>query len=208
MKRFSIILLASLVLFAACKSTSIVSSWKPDNSTTIGLKKVLVVGLMGNKERELRERTEKAIAVTLSNNGVNAVAAIDAMGVPPKDMKLNKEAIDKELKEKGYDGVMIISLINKDQNINIGAPGYYSGWWYGPYWGYGGGIYGYYPPYVSMSAKYGVEANLYSIIPEKLLYSVLTDSYEPRNMEKLAEKYSEAILKDMQKQGLIQAPAK
>ena len=202
MRQFLIIVLVSLML-VSCNSTSIVSSWKPENSTTVSLNKVLVVGLMGNKERQLRELTERAVAQALSTNGINAVAAIDAMGVPPKDMKMNKETIDKELKDKGYDGIMIVSLINKDKDVDINSPGYYNGWWYGPYWGWGGGMYGYAPPYVSISTKYGVEANLYTVTPEKLLYSVLTKSYEPDNKVKLSERYAEAIIKDMQKQGLL-----
>ncbi|MDR1054646.1 MAG: hypothetical protein LBL90_02210 [Prevotellaceae bacterium] len=202
MKRLSIILLTSLMLYG-CSTTSIVSSWIPDNSTIISMKKVLVVGLMGNKERELREYTERAVAKALTDNGITAIAAIDAMGVPPKDMKENKDAIDKELKDKAYDGIMIISLINKDKDVDINSPGLYTGWWYGPYWGYGGGMYGYAPPYISVSTKYGVEANLYTVTPEKLLYSALTKSYEPSNTAKLSEKFALSILKDMQKQRLV-----
>lgn len=197
MKKVSLIILLSLVLFG-CNSTSIVSSWKPDNSTTLSMRKVLVVGLMGN-ERELRENTERAIAQMLTQNGINAVPGIVAMGVPPANMKQNKERIDKELKDNNYDGLVIISLLNKERDIDINSPLYYGSWW---------GPYRYGPAYVSESVKYGVEVNIYSLNPEKLLYSVLTKNYESSNMAKLAEYFADGIQKDMQKEGLLTTPAK
>lgn len=203
MKKLLSIALIAILLYSCSSSTSIVSSWKPENSQPVKMQKVLVVGLMGYAERELRENTEITVAQMLTDNGINAVAAIKALGVPPKDPKENKKMIETELKENGYDGVMLISLIDKEKDINVNGNGGYPGWGYNPFWGYNG-----MNNNISVVTKYAVEANLYTVTPEKLVYSVLTNNYESKKPAVLAQKFAESILKDMQKQGLVTTPAK
>ncbi len=208
MKKFLVLALASLMLYA-CSSTSVVSSWTPQDATKVSFKKVLVVGLMGSKERELRENTENAVAQILIANGINAVSAMKVIGPSLPNHSDNKDTIDKELQASGYDGVMLISLIDKEKQVNVntyGAAGFPG--WYG-YYSWYGGMYGMYPQMsVTTTTNYALEANLYTVTPEKLIYSAQTKSYDPSNATELAKSFASAVIADMQKKGLIDAPAK
>ena len=197
MKQIFTLLLVSLML-CSCATTSVISSWKHENSTSLTMKKILVVGLMGEREPELREATERTVAQALTNSGIYAVARIDAIGAPLKDMMANNDLINNELKENGYDGVMLVSLISKDKNIDVNVyhPGYYG--WHGPYLAPGT-----IDP-VSISTEYMLEANLYTVTPDKLMYSVLTKSFEQASPKRLSKKFANAVIQDMQKQRLVQ----
>lgn len=208
MKRIKILILISTIgLFAACSSTKVTSSWKSPEATAINLsvKKIMVAALLPDRERELQKSMEKKLVRELNAKGINAVSAYATYG--PKYFSQDEQKAISKLHEAGVDGVLTVVLLdkNKERTYNPGssriAPvGFYRNWF-----GYYSTIYSrvYSPGYYTSANKYYWESNLYDLNPEKLLYSAQSQSFDPSSIAQLANDYSEKILSDMTKQGLV-----
>ncbi len=208
MKRIKfLIVFAIFGLLAACNSTKVTSSWVSPDATAVNLsvKKIMVAALLPDKDRELKKSMEKKLVRELNEKGINAVSAYEMYG--PKYFPQNEKKAISKLQEEGVDGVLTVVLMdkNKEERYNPGssriAPvGIYRNWF-----GYYSSIYGrvYSPGYYTSANKYYWESNLYDLKPEKLLYSAQSQSFEPSSIAQLANDYSEKILSDMTKQGLV-----
>lgn len=208
MKRIKFLIAFAIIgLLAACNSTKVTSSWVSPDATAINLsvKKIMVAALLPDKDRELQKSMEKKLVRELNGKGINAVSAYEMYG--PKYFPQNEKKAISKLQEEGVDGVLTVVLMdkNKEERYNPGssriAPvGIYRNWF-----GYYSTIYGrvYSPGYYTSANKYYWESNLYDLKPEKLLYSAQSQSFEPSSIAQLANDYSEKILSDMTKQGLV-----
>ncbi len=194
-------------LFAACSSTHVTSSWKSPEASAVNLsvKKIMVVALLPEGQRELQKTMEKQMVDDLTSKGISAVSAYEQYG--PKYFPRNEErAIDK-MHAAGVDGVLTVVLLdkNKERRYTPGtsrfAPvGFYRNWF-----GYYSTVYGrvYEPGYYSSATKFYWESNLYDLSPDKLLYSAQSESFDPSSISRLAGDYSNKIVADMTKQGLV-----
>ncbi len=77
MKKATLIF-AGLLILTGCTSTYVTSSWKAQNASIIKYNKILVIGIMSDSNRDLRQNMEKDLVQDLKANGVNAVSAFDA----------------------------------------------------------------------------------------------------------------------------------
>ena len=202
-----LILFTAIVLLAACSSTKVTSSWKSPDATAVNLsvKKIMVAALLPDKDRELQKSMENKLVQELNAKGINAVSAYATYG--PKYFPQNEEKAISKLQEAGVDGVLTVVLLdkNKERTYNPGssriAPvGFYRNWY-----GYYRTVYGrvYTPGYYTSADKFYWESNLYDLNPEKLLYSAQSQSFDPSSIGQLSNDYSEKILSDMTKQGLV-----
>src|SRR5215217_2021676 len=187
-------------LLSACSNTRLISSWKAPQTTDVKFDKVLVIGLMGSKDRMLRENVEQTMVEQLKARGMNAGSAFAEYG--PKTFESIDEAETvKLLKNKGYDGVFTIALLDKskEKKYRPGMTGFYPG----PYrfWGYyrfmNTRIYE--PGYYTVSNNFMLEANLYDLDADKLIYSAQTTSVDPASPQSLAAEFSKKIFGDMSK---------
>src|SRR5437588_12763157 len=85
MKKYLLVVLAGIVclsgiLLNACNSTRLVSSWKAPDGSLQQYHKILVIGLMGAKDREIRENVENAMVASFQARGINAGAALAEYG--------------------------------------------------------------------------------------------------------------------------------
>lgn len=202
-----LMLFATISLLAACSTTKITSSWKSSDVTAVNLsvKKIMIAALLPDKDRELQKSMEKQLVEELNSKGINAVSAFATYG--PKYFPQDEQKAITKLRELGVDGVLTIVLLdkNKEEKYNAGssriAPvGYYRNWH-----GYYSTIYSrvYNPGYYTSATKFYWESNLYDLNPEKLLYSAQSQSFDPSSIAQLANDYSDKILNDMTKQGLV-----
>ncbi|WP_449439077.1 hypothetical protein [Pedobacter steynii] len=197
------ILLFALLL-NACNSTKIISSWADAQGTIEKSNKVLVIALMGAKDRNLKENVENITVQNLKAHGINAGSALAEYG--PKAFEgLNEAEALKKIRNKGYDGTFTIALLDKtkQKRYNPGSVGM----WPGPYrfWGYYHFMYGriYEPGYYSVTNKFILEANFYSLNTEKLIYSVQTKSLDPSSPRALATDFNKRLFDDMVSKGVI-----
>lgn len=199
-----------MLLLASCSSsTKVTSSWKANNASNVKYQKVLVLGLMNehNNDRAMKESMEKQLANELKSVGVNAVPASSEF--PPNVFRNVKEKRAlRMLRNKGYDAVMTIVLLDKSKEKNY-TPGMVNyqpyGIYYNHFWGYYRTMYArvYTPGYYTTNTSYFWESNLYDLNNNKLLYSVQSKSFDPSSAQSLGSEYARQITKDMAKQGLV-----
>lgn len=195
-----------VLLLAACSSTRVTSSWKADNANKLSYQKVLVLGIMANKDRSIRMNMENELAEELKSSGVNAVAASTVFS-PDQLNNMTEQRALRTLRNKGYDAVMTIVLLDKNREKNY-VPGNIT---YQPYGAYYNRFYGYYrtvygrvyePGYYTTNTNYFWESNLYSVGNNKMLYSVQSKSFDP-SADNIGRDYAKQITKDMIKQGVL-----
>ncbi len=195
-----------LLLLQSCGSTRLVSSWTAPGTAEQHFDKVLVVGLMGSKDRMLRENVEKIIVQHLRNKGINAGSAFEEYGPKTFEGKNETSAV-KELRDKGYDGAITVALLDKkkERNYNPGGVGFYPMPYPYRFWGYYNHMYGriYEPGYYTVTNSFMLEASLYDLKNDKLLYSAQTRSVNPASPQSLASEFSSKIFENMSKSGVI-----
>lgn len=211
MKKHWIIILAGMVclsgiLLNACNSTRLVSSWKAPDGSLQQYHKILVVGLMGSKDRDIRENVENAMVAAFKAHGINAGSAFAEYG-PRAFENLNENAVLQKISAKGYDGTFTIALLDKakQKRYNPGSVSYFPQTYYSRFWGYYHTIYGriYEPGYYTMTTNYLLEANLYNLTTSQLEYSAQTKSFDPANAHTLASDFSKTLLDDMIQKGIV-----
>jgi hypothetical protein len=91
-------------------------------------------------------------------------------------MKEQSEKIRATITGSGYDGIIIMRLVSKEQATSYvpgSSPTYYGGW-HG-YYGYAAPYY-YDPGYYRTDAYYTVETSVYSIKDNKLIWTGMTET--------------------------------
>src|SRR3954447_7532589 len=196
------------LLFASCSTSKITDSYTTQQGiTTSTSKKILVLGLFSEKNRNAKKAMEEQLAVDLQKFGYNAVAATDEFGPTAFRGMSEKEALQK-LQDEGIEQVVTINLVDKNNQKRYVpaspaygyAPGfwgyysYYSPWGYNPY---------YRPGYTKTTTKYVFETNLYNVTNNQLLYSAQSQTIDASTMGALANDYARDIVKDMRKKNVL-----
>lgn len=196
------LLLTGLVLLTACNSTKIVSSWhEPNKTITISnLNKVLVVALFKNETT--KHKVEDEMVSYLAGKGVVSYNYLD-----DSFNKKNEDAIRKAIKADGFDGAITMRLIDVDkeqvytpENTSL-YPNYYrsfSGYYFRTW------SYSYTPGYYTTTKTYTIETNVYSIKEDKIIWSALTETTDPKGIEAMTEKVASMVYKKMQREGFVQ----
>jgi hypothetical protein len=170
MKKILISGIMALFLIA-CSSTKITSSWKADNLQSKQYKKVLVLGLINDPDRTIRENMEEQLVGELKVLGYDAMCSCDEFG-PKSFEKMNEKDAVAKLSNSGIDAVLTIVLLDKEREKYY-VPGRVS---YTPYsiyhrrfWGYYNTMYGrvYSQGYYQTDTRYFWESNFYDLTTEK-----------------------------------------
>lgn len=206
MKILTVVVLSGLALFlAACSSTKVTSSWKDPETSLSPDKKIMVLGLVQDRQGALQGRMEAEMVAALKQKGYNAVSAFETYG--PKTFKgLKEEKAMSMIRKNDVDQVLTIVMLDKSKEKNYvpGRTNFYRPY-YGGFWSYYGGMYNriYEPGYYTTNTKYFLESNLYNVKNKQLLYSVRTETFDPSSAARMAVVYSQQVVKDMTKQQLI-----
>lgn len=205
--QFVSFLIATWWMAGCGTSTEIVSSWKSNNANLEKYNKVLVVGLTGAKDRDVRQSVESAMVASLKTAGINSIAASDEYS-PKAFEKMTDEQVVSKVKRDGYDGIIILALLDKEKEKYY-TPGrvsytpYYT--YYSRYWRNWRTLYNrvYEPAYYTNTTNYILEANLYNVQQDELEYSAQTKSFDPTNAQSLAGSFTKTVVDDMIKKGVI-----
>lgn len=199
--------LAAFIFLMDCSSTRITHSWQANDVVTKEYKKIIVIALLKNNDREFREKMEGHIVGDLIDLGYNAVASINEFG--PKSFEgLKEEEAVAKLKSSGADAVITVVLLDKERERKY-IPGRVI---YSPYSVYYRRFGGYYNTmsnrvfergYYSEQTNYFWESNFYEMDNKELLYSIQTKSFDPASATELAHEYGRLIVKDMVKHGVV-----
>lgn len=213
--KFFVMLCIAFSLLAGCSNTKVTSSWKAPgaSATTASFNKIVVAALLPPKDQALQKNMESELVSDLRSKGVNAVSAFEMYG--PRYFSTNENQALRKLRKSNVDGVLTIVLLdkNKERNYTPGRVDYTPmGSAFVPAGFYGHRFYGYYstvydriytPGYYTTDTNYFWETNLYDVRNDKLLYSAQSESFDPSSISTLANSYSDKIVADMAKQGVL-----
>jgi hypothetical protein len=196
-----ILLLLAVMLIASCTSTKITTSWRlPNKQISISkLNKVLVVALF--KTETSRHKAEDQMVSYLKGKGIASYDYLNA-----NFNKKSESEIQNKVKLGNFDGAVTMRLIDisKEENYvpsNIATyPDYY-----GSFSGYYHRNWSYYndPGYYYTTKKYIVETNIYSLKEDRIIWSGITKTTDPKGVDKMMNEITRAVYKKMIKEGFI-----
>jgi hypothetical protein len=200
--------LVLLLVAGACTSLKITSSWRAENIQAKQYNKILVLGLINEPDRTIREKMEQHLVGHLREIGYTAVCSCEEFDPKAFENLSENQALEK-LNKSGIDAVLTIVLLDK-QKERYYVPGrvYYSPYiiYHNRFWGYYTTMYHrvYAEGYYSVDTKYFWESNFYSLGDDKaLLYSAQSQSFDPSSAESLGHQYGQMIVKDMVKHNVL-----
>jgi hypothetical protein len=201
MKKVIPVLILLLAILAGCNTTSIIGSWKEDGSQLLKGDKTAVFCL--TPRMASRQGIEDALTAKLPEYGVDAHAGLKMYSPDLKDAGY----IEADLIEKGFNSVIIVTLLDatKGERYVPGSTGYAPMPYYGRFGGYWGTAYGTYyePGYYTTTTSYFVQCNAYKLADNKLVYSAQTQTVDPSSLDQAVYDFSNTIIKDMVKQGVL-----
>jgi hypothetical protein len=182
----------SVLAMVACTSnTSIEQSWTAPSAHSAQLKKVAVVFI--SPDTVLRHTTEDAMAQQLAKTGTQAVPAYTLLG----DQELQDHAAARaKLQAAGFDGVISMRMVSKQQQLEATAPSFDA------YWGLAWPAV-YSPGYLQTETIVRVESNAYSLASGKLLWSALSKTIDPNNTDELIANVTKVFAHDLEKKGVV-----
>lgn len=190
------------LLIFSCSSTHIISSWKDPNIQIHSgdWNKVLVVALLQNETN--RRRAEDEMVKLLKGIGISSYSYLNRQ-LSPNDL----EAMRSRLTTDGFDVAITMRLIDVDkEKIFTPAQHYLYPTYYQTFSGYyyRGWINYTTPGYYTVTEKYIIETVVYSIENDKIIWSGITETYDPQKIEKLTDEIAYVIHKQMLKEGFIE----
>jgi hypothetical protein len=196
----NLLLVFALIGMTACSpSTEIVKSWRDPGSVVSesSSKKILVVGLV--KDEGSRRIVEDNLVKKFNGKAVASYTVLTEEMV-----KANKEGVlEQKLSEGGFTHILLVRLAdieNETSYVPGTTTGYYGG--YGRYYGYGAGMYGT-PGYYTTDKNYYIETAVYSINPDKLLWTGTTKTVNPTKIEQTVNEIAQAVNDQMKKDGFL-----
>jgi len=176
--------IAFALVLGACAgaTTQIDQTWvAPQGQPPQHMQRVATVFLSENVT--MRHSAEDKLASDLYQTGVRATPSYTVLGdaIDPKDM----DGIKSRLRDKGFDGMVTMRVIDREQEIESSPS--YDGYWgyYGAYSGYGS--------YTYTETIYRLETTAYDLSTNRAVWSVMTKTTEPDNARELINDTSKVV---------------
>lgn len=195
------LLIPLIALLISCSSTKIVSTWsEPNKKIKISnLNKVLVIARF--KTETSNRKAEDNMVEYLKEKGVQSYKYLKI-----NFNKDNIEAIRTKIKNDGFDGAVTMQLIDVDQeqisernNFNRYPNNYrdFNNYFYESQMSYEN------PNYFMTTKIYTIETNVYSINENKIIWTALTETTDPKGVEKMTAEISKVVYKQMVKESFV-----
>ena len=198
-----LVMFAILLVFGCSQSNKITDSWVNPDATkeSIKFKKVAVFGLV------MKTSNRQIIEEEISRRLVNTIAVPSYKVVSDDDIS-KPEAVKSKLVEQGFDGALILRLVDIEKRESY-SPGVYPSYYYSF-----GGFYGYSYGYMyNYTQDYGgqyrtdqivtAEVVIYSLKSDQLIWTGETMSMNPNDVEKTIAELSENVKAQLIDDGLL-----
>ena len=199
-KLFRLFLCLLLVtIAAACSPIKKLEVWKEETYSTHP-QKMLLIAIA--KRNNTRRQAENVLANQLVKRGLEAIPSYKVL---PQEEKLDRQAVEKKVRELGFDSVLVARSISQKEITNhqyggviLGGTAVYSnGGWYG--YGYG---YTYNREYDS---DYFIISNkLYDVDSERPAWSYLVQIKVDGSRERAINQLIPTIVKQLEASDIIQ----
>jgi len=199
MKHLILSTVVAVTLISCGPSTKIVNTWmEPNASITQGpSNKTLVIAVV--KDESSRRIIEDQLVKRLKGIGIASYTML-----PPDLLKDANESTVKQKLEEGRFTHLLVMRLGDIQTETTYTPGtttaYYGG--YGRYYAHGAGFYST-PGYYSTDKNYFVETTVYTVNPDKLVWTGSTKTVNPSGMSKTVNEIADVVSDKMKKQGFL-----
>lgn len=205
MKEFTRILWVALsaCVLMACASTKLLDHWADPDYSGARLRNVVVFVL--DTEETRRRQAEDEYVRRLGAEGVEASAAYTLF---TKEEEGDLETLKVRIKELGFDGAIASRLVGVTSDYQWVPGTHYATGPYHAYYGFGSYYsYAYHhvyePGYMVEEKKVKVETNVYTVTDEKLVWSGLSETFDPTSAVQVIEDVVSLVVKEMKRTALI-----
>ena len=182
-----------LLLLGCGGTTKIVDSWKdPSFIAPPKEQQKVVISVMAHNEVNRRAAEDKMVSMSASLMQSYLV-------FPNKESAMDKRKAKQILEEKGFTGVMTMRLVTSRQTETYVPPSSSMYMGYGGYWGYYGASWGAYysPGYYQTDLEYFIESSVYSIKDNQLVWSAITNTVNPSNINQTLNDVSRTVMRQL-----------
>ena len=218
MKKSYLLLLLFSALIISCSSsnTKITGSWaNQEKIKSEKIKSIFIAALTGNMEA--KTTLENELAFQASQRGVESFKSHNVFTRTfTKDDMPSREELLKVIKATNADVIFTVTMKDKETSTRY-VPGTTSYYPMGMGYGYYGSFYGYYsnvypmmydPGYYTTDRTYYIESNLYDTASEELIWSAQSETYNPYDIDNFVKGYTDTLLKQLEKDGIIKPTEK
>jgi len=191
---------------AFAKSSHVVMSWRNPNAPAKPFHRVLALGL--SEKTAMRVDFEDALAARLAETGRKAIPA-NTILLRPEGTQLSLNYLRNQVRDNQIEAVVVSRLIKVEKQVTYipGGPAFVPYPYYGTFYGYYRTVYPlvYTPDYLREERKVRIETNLYLISDEDgvLVWTGITDTFDPKNVHKAIDKLVTLLIKQMQSDGAL-----
>jgi hypothetical protein len=189
------LLLPYLTITSGCGPRSkIVNDWKAPNIQPQPFTKMVAI-VMGRDE-SMRRIAEDEFVKRLQKN----TKGLAGYSLIPEVTRSNVESVKKTLKDAGVDGAAVFRLVGIDHELQ-----YTPGTPYTSFYGYYGWAWSttYVPDYLAVEKTVRIEASVYSLTSEKLVWSGISESTDPKSARKVIDDVVGLVVQRMQRVGFV-----
>ncbi len=203
----SIFLLLLALTSASGKSIKMVTSWFNPHYEGQVFYKVLVIGI--TQDLPVRADFEDAMAAQLARPDTQTIPGNQILLRPDPKAKLDLNYLREQIRAYQIDAVVVSRLLKVDKKVTtvpsstyvVPFPYYYS------FYGYLGVVYPvvYDPGYTLEDTTVKVETNVYATSKPDgdLVWTGISDSFNPKSAKKVADGLVKEVPKQMEKDGLL-----
>lgn len=178
------------------------------------VKSVFIIAFTDNME--VRSRLENDLAEAAEKKGLKAYKSMVVIGpVDIKQIAPVKDVFMKKLQDLNCETIFTVALVDAvSETKYVSGATMYTPYAYGSYGGYGGyGVYapyggfgGYYgyavstmstPGYYKTDSKYFLEAKMFDLKTEELLFSIQTKADNPGAIQQSSKEYTQTIMDEI-----------
>ena len=198
-----ILVIAALVIaaiFSCSPSTKIEKSWVEPGAKVVrdSSNKVMIIALV--KDETSRRVIEDELAKRIKAASVASYRFLTSEMIKAA----SDEALNNLITKENCTHVLLMRLadIEKETSYVPGSTyGYYGG--YGRYYGYGAAMYST-PGYYTTDKNYFIETTIYSVSPNKLLWTGTTKTVNPSKVEKAVNQIADVVVAKMKEDKFLQ----
>ena len=186
------VLLAVALGVVGCATTEMTSTWTDPTARGASMSRIAVIAL--TKDPGLRRMAEDTAASQM--RGAQAVPSYQVLG--DADLR-NREVVKAKLQAQGFQGVLVMRMAGVTEQVTaVGGP-------YGTFDGYydwaGAAVYA--PGYLETDTIVHVVSNLYSLDQNKLVWSGVSQTFDPSSAKSFMTDVGKAVAKSLEKDRLI-----
>jgi len=194
---------AVTMLSAAPKFTS---AWRSPDAASVSFAGKKVAALVIAQDDSLRVAGEEALVRELTARGLQSVATYR---IAPKEELKSADRAKGWFEKANVEGVVAMRPVSKDKRTTYN-PGTWVNPYYSTFWGYYG--YGwnsmYIPGSVDQDTVVVVETTIYSVTRNQLVWAAVSETKNPKDLQRFVEDLVKESVKELHKQGLAKGIAK